>query len=364
MIVTVEGNNVKMYGRIWEGDDSYIIAELTRVLKANTGDINVFLHTPGGSVIAGNLVWNFFQKHSSRINMTIEGLAASMGSIWITAGFKKVSIAENAFVMIHAPSGWGEGNAKKFEQTAKVLRSMEDSFLNKLAARTKSDKESIKDWMVDDNWFNAQEAKDAGLVDEIIDPILEDSNLAMYQDVKACASLFSAFDAKSSDQKPNEQQTPPANQNPEQFKIDSEMKITPQATTALGLGENPTDEQVSAKIIAITQENADLKAAQKEANQKRVEALITAAVAAGKITPAEKEQWIQDATANYDLAERALAKIGGKPEGLSGRTEETDINADNSERKDWTFKDWMQKDATGLRAMFEKDPEKYAALKR
>lgn len=362
MIITVDGPSVRMYGRIWQGDDSYIISELQKVLKNTQGDITISLHTPGGDVLSGNLIWNFLSKNKERINMIVEGLAASMGSIWITAA-KSVSIAENAFIMVHAPSGWSEGNAKKFEQTAKVLRSMEDSFLNKLAARTKKDKESIKDWMVDDNWFTAQEALEAGLVDEIIDPILEESTLAMYQDVKACASLFSAFDKTSDVNTPEitQEQKP---ETPEQLNNNSEMKITAQALTALGLGEQPSDEQVSAKIIALTTRNTELENELKAQQKQRVDALIDAAVKAGKISASEKEQWTEDATNNYELAERALAKISGKPESLSNQTTTTDINSDADGRKDWTFNDWRKKDPVGLNKMRAESPEKYNALQR
>lgn len=356
MYAEIDGNVVKLYGTIWQGDAPYIISSISKLLKNSSNELTIHLHTPGGSVIDGNLIFNELAKAKARISIVIDGLAASMGSILMLAG-KHISIAENAFIMIHAPSGSAEGNAKEFENTAKVLRSMESSFMKKLAAKTTLTDEELKEWMNGDNWFNADEAKEAGLVDEIIDPIMEHSDMSSYKDVKMCATLFEAVDKKDTPPEPNL----PNQQNPKDMKIDA------QAISALGLKADASETEINAAILALQEKTNTLEkdlseqknSIQAEAKVKR-EKLVADAVASGKILATEKEQYLKDAEANYDLVERMFAKMTGKKSLNEQVIDTPEASADGSDK--WTFADWRKKNPTGLIKMKESEPERYNAL--
>lgn len=356
MYAEINGNEIKLYGRIWQGDAAYILRDISKLLNNSANNLTIHLHTPGGSVIDGNLIYNELVKAKANISIVIDGLAASMGSILMLSG-RHVSIAENAFIMVHAPSGYQEGNAKDFEGTAKVLRAMESSFLKKLSAKTSKKPEDIKDWMVGDNWFSADEALKEGLVDEIIDPVMEHSDMSAYKDINMCAQLFEAVDKRNIPLDPQ----PPTNQKPDNMKIDAK------AISALGLKADASETEINEAILAVASKNEGLtkKLSDKEseiaaeAKAKR-EKLINDAVAAGKIMATEKEQYLKDAEANYELVERMLAKTAGKGSLSEEVVPSPEASADGRDK--WNYTDWRKKDPAALIEMKTKDPKRYAAL--
>lgn len=344
MIFTSSDNEAQLYGTIWNGDGTYVVGELNAFLKGKT-DVTIHLHTPGGSVFDGNLIYNALKNAKATIHIVIDGLAASMGSILMLAG-KTVSIADNAFVMIHAPSGLVEGDADSMQKAAVLLTSLEKQFISKYAAKTGKTEEELKNWLKGDNWFSADDALANGLVDDVITSVIEDQDINALQGM-SIAALASSFDKQFLQSKIS---------NPQ--KQDS-MKLTDKNLQLLGLATDAKDESVNESISAVIAENEALKNAAKEEKQARITALIDAAVTDGRITAKEKEDWTKLANADFSLAESSLGKLAKKeklPVAGKPNTETVD------ERKDWTFTDWSRKDTSGLLKMKKEDPEKYAEL--
>lgn len=356
MYAEIDGNNVKLYGTIWQGDGPHIVSSLKKLL-ASSGDVTINVHSPGGSVIDGNLIYNAIRNSTAKITFDIDGLAASMMAIVPMAG-NKIRMASNAFLMIHAPSGYNQGNAKSFESTAKVLRAMEGSFLQILSTKMGTSEADLKELMNGDNWYTAQEALDAGLIDEIIDPILSDNpEMSAYQDIKMVASLFSAWDKPTENPEGNDA---PDNKIENTPKNQVKMKLNAKSLQALGLTEDSTEAEINAAIEKSNEKIAAMEAKEKSDLQARAEKLVTAAITQGKILGSEKELYLADAVANYEAVERMLAKIPGK-ENLSGLNAGGD-NGASDERASWSHKDWREKDTKGLLAMKQDDPEAYAKL--
>jgi len=356
MYAEIDGNTVKLYGTIWGGDGPYIVSAI-KPLLAKKDPVNIHVHSPGGSVIDGNLIFNAIAAAKNPTTIINDGLAASMMSIIMLSG-KTVKMASNAFVMIHAPSGSTSGNAKSMESTAKVLRSMEDSFLKRLSAKTGKDAEELKDWMNGDNWFTAEEALEAGLIDQIIDPIIEDNaEIAAFQDLKICANLFSKYDAKDREEEEQQERTDtPTIINPKNV----EMKLTAESLSALGLPADASEQDVNAAIAKNDQKIKDLEAKQTADKKANAEKVINDAVAAGKILGSEKDTWLADAQSNLELTERMLAKIPVKKPLSGNEKPESSATAEGSDK--WTFTDFRKKDPKGLIAMKTSDPERYKAL--
>ncbi|MBN9293747.1 MAG: ATP-dependent Clp protease proteolytic subunit [Flavobacteriia bacterium] len=345
MYFTSEGSTGQLYGTIWGGDGQYIASELKAFLKSKT-EATIHLHTPGGSVFDGNLIYNALRNSQAKIHIVIDGLAASMGSILMLAG-NTVSIADNAFVMIHAPSGIVEGNASSMSKAAQLLTTMEKQFITKYAAKTGKTEEEVKAWLNGDNWFSAEEALNAGLVDQISDTVLDDIDLAALQSMSFTA-LANTFDQKFIKQPSN-------NQN------DEHMKLSAKAKSILGVADDATDEQVNEAVERLSKENDDLKEKTAAATKARIRALIDPAVADGRIPKAESDDWEQLATANYDLAARRIAALQAK-ENLPVTPGANKGNPVSEENKDWSFTDWSRKDTAGLLKMKEEDPDRYKAL--
>lgn len=130
-------------------------------------DISLYLNTPGGIVSAGLGIYDTMQIISPKVNTICTGLAASMGSILLSAGEKR-SILPHARVMIHQPLGGVTGQASDIIIEAEEIKKCRDELCNILAEHTKQSFDKVFQDMDRDHWFTAQEAIDYGLVDKIL----------------------------------------------------------------------------------------------------------------------------------------------------------------------------------------------------
>ena len=134
MDFTVNNNIISAYGTINDGDGIAFL-NLFQQIESNKKDITVKLHTYGGSVFDGNLIYNTIANSIANVQIHIVGIAASMGAI-ISLASDKVYIVENGYMMIHAPSGGVHGTANDLESNIKLMRSMEQNFISKLLEKT------------------------------------------------------------------------------------------------------------------------------------------------------------------------------------------------------------------------------------
>ena len=130
-------------------------------------DISLYLNTPGGIVSAGLGIYDTMQIISPKVNTICTGLAASMGSILLSAGEKR-SILPHARVMIHQPLGGVTGQASDIIIEAEEIRKCRDGLCSILAEHTKQPFDKVFQDMDRNHWFTAQEAIDYGLVDKIL----------------------------------------------------------------------------------------------------------------------------------------------------------------------------------------------------
>ena len=133
-------------------------------------DINLYIHSPGGSVTAGLAIYDTMQFVKPNVATLCMGQAASMGAILLCAGAKgKRSVLPNSRIMIHQPWGGTQGQTTDIEIYTREMIKMKEALNNILAKHTGQPMEQIlKD--TDRNYFlSAEEAKEYGLVDEIID---------------------------------------------------------------------------------------------------------------------------------------------------------------------------------------------------
>ncbi len=150
---------------------SLIIAQLL-FLEAEDPDRDIFLYinSPGGSVTAGLAIYDTMQYIKPDVVTICMVMAASMGAVLLTAGKKsKRSALPNSRIMIHQPLGGTQGQAADVEIYAKEILGTRERLNQILANHTGKDLDQIeKD--TDRNYFlSATEAKDYGLVDEVID---------------------------------------------------------------------------------------------------------------------------------------------------------------------------------------------------
>ena len=135
-------------------------------------NLDIHINSYGGSCVAGNAIINILdnyrKKNGASLNVYIEGIAASMGSGIASVG-DKVYMASNSLFMVHRPSTIAMGNADDFEKTIQVLEKTEDGLIQNYMRRFKGTEDELRQMLQDETWFTAEEAKEHGFVDEIIE---------------------------------------------------------------------------------------------------------------------------------------------------------------------------------------------------
>ncbi|WP_230661747.1 ATP-dependent Clp endopeptidase proteolytic subunit ClpP [Psychrobacter sp. I-STPA10] len=158
-------------GQVEDNMANLIVAQMLFLEAENPDkDIHLYINSPGGSVSAGLAVFdtmNFIKPEVSTICM---GGAYSMGSFLLAAGQKGKRYAlANSRVMIHQPSGGAQGQATDIEINAREILKIRDRLNRILSERTGQPLEKIARDVERDYWLDAQEAKEYGLVDEVLE---------------------------------------------------------------------------------------------------------------------------------------------------------------------------------------------------
>ncbi|MDW4363622.1 ATP-dependent Clp endopeptidase proteolytic subunit ClpP [Staphylococcus saprophyticus] len=134
-------------------------------------DIYLYINSPGGSVTAGFAIYDTIQHIKPDVQTICIGMAASMGSFVLAAGAKGKRFAlPNAEVMIHQPLGGAQGQATEIEIAANHILKTRAKLNQILAERTGQSIEKIEQDTDRDNFLSAEEAKDYGLVDQVMVP--------------------------------------------------------------------------------------------------------------------------------------------------------------------------------------------------
>lgn len=137
-------------------------------------DIYLYINSPGGSVTAGMAIYDTMQHIKPDVQTICIGMAASMGSFLLAAGAEGKRFAlPNAEVMIHQPLGGAQGQATEIEIAARHILKTREKLNRILSERTGQPIEKIEKDTDRDNFLSADEAKEYGLIDEVMHPIDE-----------------------------------------------------------------------------------------------------------------------------------------------------------------------------------------------
>jgi ATP-dependent Clp protease protease subunit len=132
-------------------------------------DIQMFLNSPGGSVIAGLGVYDTMQYVSPDVATICTGMAASMGAVLLSAGTKgKRTGLHHSRVMIHQPLGGMQGQVTDMEIYYNLIKEQQKALYDILAHHTGQDYDTIEKDCERDNWMTSEEAKNYGLIDEVL----------------------------------------------------------------------------------------------------------------------------------------------------------------------------------------------------
>jgi ATP-dependent Clp protease protease subunit len=159
-----------MVGPVEDHMANLIVAQMLFLESENPDkDIHLYINSPGGSVTAGLSIYDTMQFIKPDVSTMCIGQAASMGAFLLTGGEKgKRFILPNARTMIHQPSGGAQGQATDIDIQAKEILIIRERLNQLMAEHTGQDFETICRDTERDNFMNAEDSKNYGLVDEVI----------------------------------------------------------------------------------------------------------------------------------------------------------------------------------------------------
>ena len=160
-------------GDIYDHMSNVVMAQLLFLASDNKNqDISVYINSPGGSVTAGLAIYDTLQFLPCDIATYCIGQASSMGAVLLAAGAKgKRHCLPHSRIMIHQPWGGATGTARDINIQAAEIRTLKDSLYHILAKHTGQTVERLREDCDRDHFLSAQEAKDYGIVDEVIESV-------------------------------------------------------------------------------------------------------------------------------------------------------------------------------------------------
>lgn len=353
---------IYLYGYIGFDITANDFANELKSLTKDFANIIIRINSGGGSVFEGIAIYNLIKNSRSIINIYIDGIAASMGSVIAMSG-RKIYMSKYARIMMHCPSGSADGDSKSLRETADRLDSIEKDLTDIYAQRTGLPADQAKSKFMQpgvNKWLSAQEALKEKLIDEIYDgpvvtiPATETTNLSAKE-------MFEFYNKIDINQK-----------NETQMKQLAKF-VAFFAMANINLPVDASEELVLNSVEKVIKDRQDLlkklsdaeekiKAFENKAkleNENKIKNLVENAVAEGKITADLKDSYTHLATANYDATEKALNAI--KPyTPVNSQLKTAEGNEDPKAK--WSFKDWQKNDPTGLSALKNSDFEKFKSL--
>ncbi|KAA9238429.1 MULTISPECIES: ATP-dependent Clp endopeptidase proteolytic subunit ClpP [Aerococcus] len=161
---------IMLSGEVNDDMANSVIAQLLFLdAQDNDKDIYIYINSPGGSVTAGMAIYDTMQFVNADVVTIVTGLAASMGSILLIGGTKGKRYAlPHSEVLIHQPLGGVQGQATEIEISARHILQTKQTLKEIIAERSGQDIDKVEKDMDRDYWMTAEEAKDYGIIDEIM----------------------------------------------------------------------------------------------------------------------------------------------------------------------------------------------------
>ena len=150
----------------WWGDEVTPKA-FKEELNAGSGDITLWINSPGGDCFAAAQIYNMLMDYPGNVTVKIDGLAASAASVIAMAG-TKVLMSPVAMLMIHNPATLAYGDQAEMEKTIGMLSEVKESIINAYEIKSGLARTKISHMMDDETWLNAKKAVELGFADEIL----------------------------------------------------------------------------------------------------------------------------------------------------------------------------------------------------
>ena len=158
--------NGEISDETWYGDE--VTPQMFKnELNAGSGDITLWINSPGGDVFAAAQIYNLLMDYRGNVTVKIDGLAASAASVIAMAG-TKVCMSPVAMLMIHNPATVAIGDQEEMQKAIDMLAEVKESIMNAYEIKTGLSRTVISHFMDAESWFNAKKAVELHFADEIL----------------------------------------------------------------------------------------------------------------------------------------------------------------------------------------------------
>ena len=148
--------------------EDYVTPKLFREqLNAGTGDIVIFINSPGGDCVAASQIYTMLIEYKGNVTVKIDGIAASAASVIAMAG-TEVLMAPTSLLMLHNPLTVAIGDSEEMQKAIAMLDEVKESIINAYALKTGLSRLKISNFMDAETWLNAQKAIELGFADSML----------------------------------------------------------------------------------------------------------------------------------------------------------------------------------------------------
>ena len=158
--------NGEISDETWYGDE-VTPALFAKELNAGSGNITVWINSPGGDVFAAAQIYNMLMEYKGDVTVKVDALAASAASVIAMAG-TTVLMSPLSLMMIHNPITVAIGDSKEMQKAGEMLNEVKESIMNAYEIKTGMDRKRISHLMDAESWFNAKKAVELGFADGIL----------------------------------------------------------------------------------------------------------------------------------------------------------------------------------------------------
>ena len=148
-------------------DDEITPKQFKSELISGSGDITLWINSPGGDVFAASQIYNMLMDYKGNVTVKIDGLAASAASVIAMAG-TRVLMSPVSQIMVHNPMTVAIGNAEEISKAIDMLSEIKESIINAYEIKTNLSRDEISKMMDSECWMNAKKAVELGFADEIM----------------------------------------------------------------------------------------------------------------------------------------------------------------------------------------------------
>jgi len=149
-------------------EDDVTPAAFREELFSDTGDITLYIHSPGGDVFAASQIYTMLIEYTGAVAVKIEGLAASAASVIAMAG-TTVLMAPTAMMMLHDPSTIAIGDAGEMQKAIDMLAAVKESIITAYEIKTGLSRNKLSKLMAAESWLYAKDAVNLGFADGLIE---------------------------------------------------------------------------------------------------------------------------------------------------------------------------------------------------